>query len=144
MAVTKPNKADRHEVDAVDYRDMVYTPPVRAGEPLWYQLGSTPDEPVPYAVVDVPSTMARAESLIHGDRQDDYGNPLENMTRIAAFWNAYRGGKAGDLTAEDVAVMLCLLKISRLAKSPDHVDSAVDAMGYLGIIELIRNERAKG
>lgn len=77
------------------------------------------------------------------DRGLNYGKPEENFDRIARLWNSHlvnRGvleadiladpaGKNG-LTADDVAIMMSLMKIARLENSPDHLDSWVDLAGY--------------
>lgn len=80
--------------------------------------------------------LAAAESVVCGDRDDIYGGPEDSFRRIAALWMAYMRGRCvgndADLCieAEDVAIMMALLKIARLAAAPMHRDSWVDLAGY--------------
>lgn len=76
-------------------------------------------------------TLQRAEALINGGRQADYGPPAESFGAIASMWNAYLGLEA-PLTPADVCNMMALLKIARLRNGP-HADSSVDGCGYLAL-----------
>jgi len=78
--------------------------------------------------------LRTAEKLINGQRAKDYGEPQENFGRIADLWNAQFGRKLkAPFTAGDVALALVHLKLSRLANTPDHEDSFIDACGYLAL-----------
>jgi hypothetical protein len=74
---------------------------------------------------------------ICNDRQDVHGNPEDTHALIARMWNSYaaaRGnGGAKKLTAQDVAVMMCLFKIARHAMNPKHADNLHDLIGYAAI-----------
>jgi hypothetical protein len=69
-----------------------------------------------------------------------YGAPEQNFDRIAALWNIHLANtgfvlvdmedEIGRFNATDVAIFMALVKIARLAESPDHVDSWVDLAGY--------------
>jgi hypothetical protein len=72
-----------------------------------------------------------ALQLIHGDRQEAYGDAKENNSRIAALWSAYLGL---NVTAVDVAKMMVLLKLSR-SRQRYHKDNYVDAVAYLLLAE---------
>ncbi|MGI5892864.1 MAG: DUF6378 domain-containing protein [Bacillota bacterium] len=72
--------------------------------------------------------LAEAEKCVCGDREEDYGSPENNFKAIATLWNAY---KPCDFTAHDVAIMMALLKIGRIATGTFKADSYVDACGYL-------------
>lgn len=68
-------------------------------------------------------------------RQSKYGPPNKNFKCIAALWTAYLQGKYGELATikldeADVAAMSGLIKVARLAETPDHEDSWVDMAGY--------------
>lgn len=57
-----------------------------------------------------------------------YGTVRENHERIARIANELTGRT---LRAHDIAMVLVAVKLSRIAQSPDHVDSYVDAINYL-------------
>lgn len=88
------------------------------------------------------SILAEAEEIINGDRAKAYGHPKPNHIAIASLWQAYLNNREtlgidGDLTPEDAALMMVLLKVARLQFLPDHRDSLVDIAGYVGCIERI-------
>ena len=71
--------------------------------------------------------LREAERIVDGDRDAQYGNTRENFGRTAALWSAYLGV---EITAEDYAAMMALVKVSRIRYSPEHRDSWVDLAGY--------------
>lgn len=71
--------------------------------------------------------LAAAEKCVCGDREQDYGSPERNFSRIAEFWSTYTGYP---IIAEDVAAMLALLKIARIASGHAKADNWVDLAGY--------------
>lgn len=78
--------------------------------------------------------LRTAESLVNGQRADDYGPPAENFGRVAAMWSAQFAAKLKEpLTADEVAIGLVHLKLSRLANTPDHADSFIDAAEYIAL-----------
>ena len=70
-----------------------------------------------------------ADSLINGDRENDYGEAHESFEAIARMWSAYLGV---DVAPHDVCNLMALLKLARLRNGP-HDDSSVDACGYLAL-----------
>ena len=89
--------------------------------------------------------LAEAAVLIAGDRQKDYGPPSENFALVSRLWNLWlhaRGRAATSpvtflLTAADVAAMMMLLKIARLARTPDHHDSMTDIAAYAALMKEV-------
>lgn len=85
-----------------------------------------------------------AAQLITGDRQKDYGPPDENFARIAEHWTVHLKKKLQYdtvITARDVAELMILLKVARLAQSPTD-DTYKDIGGYAGIgAEIADNEK---
>lgn len=82
-----------------------------------------------------------AERIVNGDRNVDYGDPIDDFRRTAAFWTEYlRGVRArrqtrgevsnDELEPHDVANMMMLLKISRATWSPAKYDNLLDIAGY--------------
>lgn len=75
-----------------------------------------------------PDILDAARACVCGNREQDYGNPESNFSTIAAMWNAYLG--CDGLDAKDVAAMLALLKIARIASGHAKADNWVDLAGY--------------
>ena len=71
--------------------------------------------------------LQTAEKMVTGQREQDYGTPENNFERIAGLWSVYLGF---DISAVDVAMMMALLKIARIAAGSDKEDSFVDLAGY--------------
>lgn len=84
--------------------------------------------------------LEAAKKCVCQDRNNQYGDPENNFELIARLWRAYLNatglgfGKDEEqtmITAEDVAVMMCLLKIARIATGEQKADSWIDAIGYM-------------
>lgn len=73
--------------------------------------------------------LSEAEKCVCGEREQDYGTPEDSFEMIGKLWTVYLG-YATKIDAHDVAAMMALLKIARIAKSPDHMDSWCDLAGY--------------
>lgn len=72
--------------------------------------------------------------LIQNERENDYGDAKVSHASIAVFWNEYLRRKGNvniniELDATDVAVMLSLMKVSRLAYKRKE-DSFIDFASY--------------
>lgn len=81
--------------------------------------------------------LEEAISLINGERNNDYGDPLEDFQTTAALWQVYLRRTTlarGELTLlpHDVAVMMTLLKVARLSWTPQKRDHWADIAGYTG------------
>ena len=66
-------------------------------------------------------------------RDEKYGDVKTNFKQIADFWSLHlrnAHGMSVELTPSDVVAMMVLLKVARLAHTPDHLDSLVDIAGY--------------
>lgn len=82
--------------------------------------------------------LRTANDLVNGDRNTDYGDPIADFQRTADMWSTYLTGtnskftNSADVavTATDVAAMMAILKISRIAWSPTKADRWVDLAGY--------------
>ena len=91
------------------------------------------------------SICAEADRLVNGDRQRDYGTPLENFERIADFWTVLLEDKleAGAMVEpQDVARCMILLKVARDMQTPKR-DNAVDGAGYFKCLDMVREEEAR-
>ena len=78
-----------------------------------------------------------ASQLVNNDRNDQHGDMTTNHINIAKLWSAYKGV---EFTANEVAVMMALLKIARTKIGKVNPDDYVDACGYLGIAGEIASE----
>ena len=82
------------------------------------------------------SILHSAKDCVCGTRNEDYGTPEDNFSRIAELWRIYIMGRCVaqnvhvELGAEDVAAMMCLLKIGRIAGGSESIDNWVDIAGY--------------
>lgn len=83
-----------------------------------------------------PEILETARKCVCGDREQDYGSPENNFERIAKLWEAYVRGKCVSSDADvcfaphDVAAMLILLKVARVASGNAKDDNWVDIAGY--------------
>ena len=82
--------------------------------------------------------LDRAREAVHGGRQENYGHPADNFEHIASLWRALFGW---EVNAEDVALAMVLLKLSRLYRTPGHEDSSTDIAGYIEAYEMTLNRR---
>lgn len=81
------------------------------------------------------SILMKANEIIHGQRQEDYGPPDRSFDTIAKLWNIYLNTCPGNrtyITAADVAMMMVLLKVARTENVPTE-DSLVDICGYAAL-----------
>ena len=78
--------------------------------------------------------LREAERLITGDRNNQYGPPDQDFRRSAEAFNAYgyRGPDGRPIQPHDIALLVILIKISRLMWTPDKRDSWADIAGYVG------------
>jgi len=85
-----------------------------------------------------PEILEAARVCVCGERERDYGNPEDNFETIGLLWGVYlraahpelaRVMAINHITPKDVATMMALLKVARIAtgSSPD---SFVDLAGY--------------
>lgn len=83
---------------------------------------------------DILNTAMRC---VCGDREQDYGSPESSFRMIAALWEPFLKQKCvspgAELTIspEDVAAMMALFKIARIATGHGKADNWVDGAGYL-------------
>ena len=81
--------------------------------------------------------LAKANELISKDRNETHGDAFKNHAEIAEFWNIFLDNKLrpmASITAQDVAVMMILLKISRSTQGEKfNIDNFIDMVGYAAI-----------
>jgi len=81
--------------------------------------------------------LKKARDLVTGDRNETHGDAFQNHAEIAEFWNIYLDKKLqplASITAEDVALMMVLMKISRNTQGKkNNLDNFIDMCGYAAI-----------
>ena len=81
--------------------------------------------------------LKKAKELISSDRNNTHGDAYRNHSEIAEFWNIFLDKKLkpmASLTAEDVALMMVLMKISRNSQGKkSNIDNFIDMCGYAAI-----------
>ncbi|AQY55673.1 hypothetical protein PBI_HUFFY_72 [Gordonia phage Huffy] len=82
--------------------------------------------------------LAKADELVNGDRNKNYGDAKTNHQRIADMWSVILGKR---VEAHEVAACMVALKLARLIETPDHLDSWVDMAGYAAIGGEIATEK---
>jgi hypothetical protein len=85
------------------------------------------------------NVLEEANKLVHGERNADYGHPLDDFTKTAKMWSAILGV---DVTAEQVGLCMCAVKISRQMNRPK-VDNLVDLAGYAETVQMVIEERER-
>ena len=73
---------------------------------------------------------ATAADLVNNDRNAVYGDAEQNFTETGALWAVVFGH---EVTAEQVAICMALVKVARLITTPNHADSWTDGVGYLAL-----------
>ena len=72
--------------------------------------------------------------LTMGDRNAAYGAPNINLTKMAEMLRGYfKGRSVESFTSADMAAIMILAKLSRIAGNLTHHDSWVDAAVYAAI-----------
>ena len=82
--------------------------------------------------------LDKAAECVCGQREQDYGTPENNFKTIGLLWSTYLCAAHPDytlkfpmngITPKDVAIMMALLKVTRIATGKSE-DSFVDLAGY--------------
>lgn len=86
--------------------------------------------------MDRAEILAAAQRCVCGERQQDYGTPENSFRVIGELWETYIKEKCASVGAqieiipEDVAALLGLMKIARIATGHGKDDNWVDLAGY--------------
>lgn len=92
------------------------------------------------SVSAAPETVTRAglldmaKAVVCGEREKQYGSPEDSFRAIADYWTVYLHQTGNlpehrELTSEDAAIMMILLKIARQA-GRGKLDNWIDIAGY--------------
>lgn len=78
--------------------------------------------------------LNQAKECVCVSREADYSSPENSFNTIARMWTSYLDAKgfshSNPLTSKDVAAMMVLFKMSRVATGRNKTDNWVDAAGY--------------
>jgi hypothetical protein len=75
-----------------------------------------------------------AKGYVNVDRAAVHGDAEANFQAIGGAWEWWDGvRKPGPYNAYDVACMMVLFKLARMAGNPGHIDSAIDAAAYAAL-----------
>lgn len=92
--------------------------------------------------------LLKADEVVRGGRQDDYGHPAETAGAVADLWTAYLRPKlreGEEVAPIDVPFMMVLLKLARERGNPGAVgDNLVDMAGYVRTAEMIYDGEGEG
>lgn len=91
------------------------------------------------------TTLQEAQRLVHGNRQADYGHPLDDYTKVAAFWSIILRDIMvpwAKITPAQATLMMVCLKISREMNKHKR-DNMVDGAGYFEVTNMIYEEQEK-
>lgn len=89
--------------------------------------------------------LQEAQRLVHGERNKDYGHPLDDFTKTAALWTAILSDKlkpGRSITAEEVGMAMICVKLSRQLNRPKR-DNMTDAAGYAATVQMCVEERER-
>ena len=80
--------------------------------------------------------LEKTKKLVSESRHDKHGDKVINHENIARLWTGYLVNKFKlnfVILPEDVANLMCLLKIARTQAGSFNLDDHIDAAGYAGI-----------
>ncbi|MGI6096477.1 MAG: DUF6378 domain-containing protein [Lachnospiraceae bacterium] len=100
-------------------------------------MGAVPlDGPDAVAKSERERILNEAKRCVCGDRDQQYGSPENSFKVIAELWTPYLKEKCVSHGAdvcvlpEDVAAMMVLFKMARVATGQTKADNWIDAAGY--------------
>ncbi|AXH47319.1 hypothetical protein SEA_EDEN_24 [Microbacterium phage Eden] len=87
--------------------------------------------------------LGTASNLIHGDREDDYGRPIDSFRRVAQAFNVVLEGLGHPpIDATTAAKLMIALKLSRLSGGDNKLDTWVDLAGYAALGFEVHSQEA--
>ncbi|UOK18177.1 hypothetical protein SEA_CLAYDA5_24 [Microbacterium phage Clayda5] len=87
--------------------------------------------------------LSTADNLIHGDREDDYGRPIDSFRRVAQAMNVVLEGEGHPpISATTAAKLMIALKLSRLSGGDNKDDTWIDLAGYAALGAEVHEQEA--
>jgi hypothetical protein len=92
--------------------------------------------------VDIDELLKTAHQITHGIRGENYGPPHEDYARVATIFRGITGGEVRD--SADAALFMVAMKLARIGYNREkrrlHLDSVIDAAGYLWVYAQCAND----
>lgn len=112
-----------------DYIKITHQPQMNLPDDEWVKK---PNEAIPPSNAHIRAQFLKeVEKLVCTDRNVTHGDAEDNFRVIAQLWNVYiHNSKGTDLNNKDVAIMMCLFKVSRLMSNIDNMENWLDLAGY--------------
>ena len=85
----------------------------------------------------IKEILNTAETILGGERENEYGDKRTNHNNIATLWSAYLDK---EIKARDVAILMVLLKIARAKFGHPSMDTYIDMVGYSAIAGELAHE----
>jgi hypothetical protein len=85
------------------------------------------------------NVLKEADGLVHGNRGEDYGHPLDDFKRTSKIWSAILGN---DVTPQQVGLCMIGVKLSREVNRPKR-DNRVDIAGYAETLQMVEDRLSK-
>ncbi|WIC89450.1 hypothetical protein SEA_BAJUNIPER_26 [Microbacterium phage BAjuniper] len=88
--------------------------------------------------------LESAFTIIHGDREKDYGRPIDSFTRLAEALNLVlrdRLKPGQELKPTDAVKLMLAMKLSRLAGGDEKDDTWIDLAGYAALGAEVRDQQ---
>ncbi len=90
-----------------------------------------------HGIIKEESILQEADRILNGDRDADYGDPVENFKRISRIASAILNK---DITDEECCVVMLAVKLAR--ENYKHKrDNVVDGVAYMEILSRIKESR---
>lgn len=103
----------------------------------------TAEIPAQFPPANHETVLEEASRLVYGDREHDYGHPMEDFTRTAGMISAMLAHKLrSPLTPEEFGLIMVCVKVSREINRPKR-DNRVDGAGYFATVDRVVEERAR-
>lgn len=90
---------------------------------------------------DETNILHIADGLVDGPRQEHYGHPFDDFTRVTEAAKAL--GIDPTSSPRHHALYMILVKLQRLVQTPAHMDSVIDVAGYARTYQKVLEAEAE-